>query len=104
MRGSNQDKTMTAKATISAVHDDDLFGFLNGLGVLNDVKNGNATCKFCDQTVSLENLVAVFPEGGDIKFVCDRQGCMAYLGEHRSELRGKERPVGYEFGSPPVQA
>ncbi|MGD0161400.1 MAG: hypothetical protein ABSB39_02935 [Candidatus Sulfotelmatobacter sp.] len=80
------------KATISAVHDDDLVHFLDGIGVLNDVKSGNANCKFCRQSVNLENLVAVFPESGDIKFVCDRPGCLADLAEHRSEVRGKEIP------------
>ena len=90
---------MTDKSLISAVHDDDLLGFLDGLGVLADVKNEKATCKFCSQSVGLENLAAVFPESGDIKFVCDRRGCLASLAEYRSELRGKERPVNYECGA-----
>jgi hypothetical protein len=84
---------MTTKATISAVHDDDLVQFLDGLGVLADVKAGRTVCKFCGQPVNLENLAAVFPESGDIKFVCDRRGCLSDLAVHRSELRGKERPA-----------
>jgi hypothetical protein len=87
---------MTTKSTISAVHDDDLIGFLGGLGVLADVKYGKASCKFCRQSVTLENLIAVFPESGDIKFVCDRPGCLANLAEYRSELRGKERHANRE--------
>ena len=86
---------MTNKTPISAVHDDDLVQFLDGLGVLNDVKSGTAKCKFCRQSVNLENLVAVFPESGDIKFACDRRGCLANLAEHRSELRGKEQPANH---------
>ena len=89
----------TNKGTIAAVHDDDLVVFLSGLGVLNDVKNGRATCKFCRQTVSLDNLAAVFPESGDIKLVCDRQGCLASLAEHRSEVRGNEKPASFELGA-----
>jgi len=81
---------MTTKSIISAVHDDDLVHFLEGIGVLAEVKSGRATCKFCRQSVDLNNLIAVFPESGDIKFVCDREGCLADLAEHRSELRGKE--------------
>jgi hypothetical protein len=90
---------MDTKATLSAVHDDDLVDFLDGLGVLGDIKNSRATCKFCRQSVSLENLVAVFPESGEIKFVCDRPGCLADLAEHRSELRGTERPASQHCGA-----
>jgi hypothetical protein len=83
---------MATKSIISAVHDDDLVGFLDSLGVLSDVKRGEARCKFCRQAMTLDNLIAVFPESGDIKFVCDKPGCLALLAEHRSELRGKEKP------------
>jgi len=82
---------VTTKSIIAAVHDDDLVGFLDSLGVLSDVKRGDARCKFCRQVISLDNLVAVFPESGDIKFVCDKPGCLALLGEHRSELRGMDK-------------
>ncbi len=92
---------MTSKSTISAVHDDDLIGFLSGLGVLADVKYGKAACKFCRQSVTLDNLIAVFPESGDIKFVCDRTGCLSKLAEHRTELRGKEQPANYECRATP---
>jgi hypothetical protein len=84
---------MTTKGTISAVHDDDLVQFLQGLGVFAEVEDGRARCKFCRQSVDLENLVAVFPESGDIKFVCERRGCLAALAEHRAEVRGKETPA-----------
>lgn len=90
---------MTSRTTISAVHDDDLVGFLDSLGVLPDVKYGKAKCKFCREVVSLDNLVAVFPESGDIKFLCDRPGCLAYLAEHRSELRGQDQPAARECGA-----
>jgi len=80
----------TSKNAIAAVHDDNLAEFLEGLGVLSDVSKGKAKCKFCRQTVTLDNLVAVFPESGDIKFVCDRAECLQNLTEHRAELRGTE--------------
>jgi hypothetical protein len=78
------------KAVISAVYDDDLSGFLAALGVLGNVKHGKAKCKFCQGTVSLTSLAAVFPESGDIKFVCDQPSCLKALAESRSELRGQE--------------
>jgi len=90
---------MTTKGTISAVHDDDLVQFLEGLGVLAEVESGRAKCKFCRQSVDLENLAAVFPESGDVKFVCDRRGCLASLAEHRSEVRGKERSADQQCGA-----
>ena len=80
----------TPKSTIAAVHDDNLAEFLAGLGVLTEVTNGKARCKFCHGPVTLDNLIAVFPESGDVKFVCDRTGCLPSLTEHRAELRGKE--------------
>jgi hypothetical protein len=92
---------MTTKSIISAVHDDDLVGFLESLGVLSDVKRGEARCKFCREVISLDNLVAVFPESGDIKFVCDRPGCLALLAEHRSELRGLGEQGHDERGTEP---
>ena len=97
--GSESENDMTPKSSISAVHDDDLVQFLDGLGVLADVESGSAKCKFCRQSVDLENLVAVFPESGDVKFVCDRQGCLAHLAEHRAEVRGKERPDRQQCGA-----
>lgn len=82
-----------AKTSIAAVHDDDLKKFLESLGVLGDVTNGKAKCKFCRDVLTLESLAAVFPESGDVKFVCDKPGCLSSLTEHRSELRGKEREI-----------
>ena len=85
---------MTEKNVISAVHDDDLVGFLKGLGVLAEVERGRAKCKFCREAVTLDNLAAVFPESGDVKFVCDKPGCLKKLAESRVEMRGAEPTPG----------
>jgi len=82
-----------SKKTIAAVHDDNLTDFLESLGVLSDVTNGRAKCKFCHRLVTLDNLAAVFPESGDVKFVCDNVGCLPSLTEHRAELRGTEQKL-----------
>lgn len=76
--------------SISAVHDDDLMEFLDGLGVLGNLQAGKAKCKFCRDTVTFDNLAAIFPESGDVKFVCDKDGCLSSLAEHRTELRGQD--------------
>ena len=82
-----------SKKTITAVHDDNLAEFLDSLGVLSDVTKGKAKCKFCHGPITLENLAAVFPESGDVKFVCDKVGCLPSLTEHRAELRGTEQKL-----------
>src|ERR1039457_7270513 len=80
-----------SKTSIAAVHDDNLTEFLDSLGVLSEVTKGRAKCKFCHGPVTLDNLAAVFPESGDVKFVCDKVGCLPSLTEHRAELRGTEK-------------
>jgi hypothetical protein len=81
---------LMATSVISAVHDDDLVEFLENLGVRSVVDRGEAKCKFCREPINFDNLGAVFPESGDVKFVCDKPACLASLAEHRSELRGRE--------------
>lgn len=78
------------RATVSAVHDDDLDAFLKSLGVFPDVAAGRTRCKFCGDSVNLETLSAVFPESGDIKFVCSKPVCMTLLAEYHIETHGPE--------------
>jgi hypothetical protein len=65
--------------TLRAVHDDDLEAFLEALGIASDVRAGRMDCAFCKDTVTLANLHAVFPDGGDVKVVCDRPDCVKEL-------------------------
>ncbi|TSC94502.1 MAG: hypothetical protein CEN87_471 [Parcubacteria group bacterium Licking1014_1] len=67
------------KSKIKAVHDSDLTGVLSSLGVLQKVQNGEAICEFCKNVVGMENLEAVFNEGGNIKFICSKPDCVSKL-------------------------
>lgn len=82
----------TKRHTLSAVDGDQVENFLSGLGVLNRFNAGQCKCKFCGDVVRIATLYAVFPDGGDIKFVCMKPMCIAQLVEHRSDLRGKGEP------------
>ncbi len=64
------------KKEIKAVHDDDLETLLSNLNILNDVKSGKKKCRFCGCVIDLDNLEAIFPDSGDIKFVCSNPECL----------------------------
>ena len=78
------------KETLTAVHDSDLEGLLQSLGVLAMVQSRGAKCKYCHDAVGLNNLAAIFPEGGEVKFVCAKPQCIADLLEARSGSRGRD--------------
>jgi hypothetical protein len=95
---------MRHRASISAVHDDDLIEFLEGIGVLHDVKSAKAKCKFCHDCIDLTSLALVFPEGGDIKFICYKPACLKALADYRSELRGSDSSKQMDIEYPDVVA
>lgn len=70
---------------IKAIHDDQLENFLQSIGVLEEVKLGKCKCKFCGETVTLENLYTVFPESRQVKFSCNSVKCMVKLSKYLSE-------------------
>jgi hypothetical protein len=64
---------------MKAVFDDELRGFLERLGVWPKFERGELKCKFCGTQISFENLHSLFPQSGDVKFVCDRPECTQQL-------------------------
>lgn len=72
--------------TLRAVHDDDLEKVLDALGLLEDVKAGRTRCAVCHDPVNLDNLHAVFPDGGDVKVTCSKPECVKLL---LTRLEGK---------------
>ena len=68
-------------SSLKAVHDDDLESLLNSLGYLEKVHNGNCTCNFCGNTITIENLGAIFPLCGKVCFSCGDALCMKQLVE-----------------------
>ncbi|MCK4395484.1 hypothetical protein KAW96_02695 [candidate division WOR-3 bacterium] len=69
------------KEKIKAVHDQDLEKFLENMGILKKIKRGEMKCKFCKATITLKNLHSLFPQSGDIKFVCDKADCIKKVHE-----------------------
>ena len=60
---------MTEK--LHAVHDNDFESLLDNLGLSRKLSSGKSKCKFCRETVTNDNLLALLPEDKEIKFVCD---------------------------------
>jgi len=67
------------KQEVDSVYDKDLEKILDGLGLLNKFKSGKLKCKFCHDTISLNNLHSFFPEAGKIRFICDKSNCVKEL-------------------------
>jgi len=64
---------------LKAVHDDDLSHLLASLGELEGVQGGERRCKFSSDVITFDNLHAIFPESGSIKYVCDKPACVVAL-------------------------
>ncbi len=56
---------------VKVVYDSDLENFLDKVGVLNEILEGQKKCKFTKKIITLENIYSIFKEGGDIKVVSD---------------------------------
>jgi hypothetical protein len=67
------------KESVWAVHDQDLENILDGLGILSKFKRGELKCKFCNNTITFEDLHSIFPQSGSIKLVCDSPNCVREL-------------------------
>lgn len=70
---------LTPKKTVHAVHDNDLEKVLSRLGLFNKFKNGELSCKFCHEGISIKNLHSFFPQSGSVKFACDDGECVRAL-------------------------
>jgi len=64
---------------LTTVYDDDLVRFLTSLGELEAIEHGERRCKFSNDTITLQNLHAIFPESGAVKYVCDKPACVVAL-------------------------
>lgn len=70
---------MMADQIINAIHENDLENFLNNIGILQKIKNGEVKCFFCGVIVTLENFHCVFPENDDIQICCEKLSCRTIL-------------------------
>jgi hypothetical protein len=63
------------KFEVDAVYEEDLEIFLNSIGILDSLNDGYLKCEFCNETVTLENLISVYPYKEEIKLCCNKPNC-----------------------------
>ena len=73
------------KEVVNLVHDSDLQKILIKLNTLNDIEDGKVKCKFTKETISINNLHAIFYENNDIKFVANSSDAVKMFSEHLNE-------------------
>lgn len=61
---------------LSAVHDNEFEQFLRNINQFDNIQKGLCHCKYCGETITVENIYSVFPESGTINFVCDKMNCI----------------------------
>ena len=61
---------------IKLVNDQDLKGYLNSLGVLKDIEEGNIRCEMCGEVLGVDEIEVIFPIEGRIAFVCSNPKCI----------------------------
>lgn len=65
----------STKTTINAIHEFDLEGFLDKLGLLENLKNGNMKCGICGDVLTLPTIGAIFMDGDAVKLACNKPHC-----------------------------
>ena len=63
------------KHTIKAVHDQDLELLLDGLGLTEQISEGQIECGICGTTIDMNNLLCIYPSGEMIKVCCKNREC-----------------------------
>ncbi len=61
---------------VQAVYDDDIEEFLKSIGEYDKVQSGKVKCKYCDSTITIDNISKIYPESGSVKFVCSKSECI----------------------------
>jgi len=80
---------------IKAIHDTDLERVLKKLGLYEKLVKGKLRCAICGRSLSLENLGGLYKEGGEVKLVCNRIGCLTEAARRISLARLSTRKFGY---------
>jgi len=73
------------RQNIRAVHDQDLEELLSSIGVLEEMKKGAYKCDVCGDSITLDNLGAIYPTHDEIHFVCEKGICLT-----QSDVVGEE--------------
>lgn len=70
---------------IEAVFDSDLEKILRDFDLLEKIEKEEIKCFFCKRTITLQNLLYIFPKKRDIQISCDSKECIQQF----ASLRGK---------------
>lgn len=79
--------------SINAVHENDLEGFLDKVGLLQDFQGGKLKCKFCKEPVDKENIYSIIKDSDSYKVVCSKASCVSALMEY---LEAKRKAQGID--------
>lgn len=63
------------KQRILTVHEDNVEGLLDKLGILEDLKKGDLSCAFCGNKLTKENLECIFNKDGKLGLCCEKLDC-----------------------------
>lgn len=73
------------RTNLNTVYDDDLLKLIEKLGLKDKFENNQLKCKFTGEIITFENLYSIFPESGDIKFVCDKPEAIKLFSDYANE-------------------
>jgi hypothetical protein len=63
------------RTKITAVDESNFEAFLKQLGVYESVVAGGVRCVVCGNVLSTDDIDAIFPEDGEVKFLCRSPKC-----------------------------
>jgi len=66
---------MKSKQKIEAVYESDLEKVLKDLELYDDIVGAKIKCAYCNNPITLDNLLCVFVEKGKLKVSCSRVPC-----------------------------
>ena len=69
----------TKDDTLKAVYSTELDSLLEKPGVLELFRNGEIKCRYCNKTISKNNLYAMVPVNSSIEFCCSESSCILSL-------------------------
>ena len=70
------------KQKIKAIYNEDMEGFLEKVGELKEIQNGNRFCEICGTPISIQNIQIVIPlSNNQFKYVCDSITCVEQYNE-----------------------
>lgn len=80
MRGDSN-FMFTKDDSLKAVYSSDLDSVLENLGLAEKFINGCIICRYCQRTITKENLYALMPVNSAIDFCCNQPKCILSLAE-----------------------